>query len=84
MLARCAGLLAVIGGIMSDTLVAEKRTDWRRHDIVYSPEVRMWGTVVSVEPNGLCTIEWANGVQVERRAELLDEWQRINDERGKP
>lgn len=64
--------------------VALARSDWRRHDIVYSPDVKMYGTVVSVEPNGLCTIEWVNGVQVERQTSTLDEWQRINDERGHP
>ena len=68
----------------TDAPVATKRTDWRRHDIVYSPVIKMYGTVVEVDTNGRCTIELSNGVNIERHTSVLDEWQRINDERGKP
>ena len=69
---------------MSDTLVAEKRTGWRRHDIVYSPDLKIFGTVSSVDATGWCVVEFSNGVRLEYASERLDEWQRINDERGRP
>lgn len=66
-----------------DAPVATKRTDWRRHDIVYSPELGMYGTVCEVKSLD-ALVEWQNGSSQYYRLSVLDEWQRINDERGKP
>lgn len=67
-----------------DAPVAEKRTDWRRHDIVYSPELKLFGTVMNIEHDGFVRVEWSTGSRITYLPERLDEWQRINDERGKP
>lgn len=64
--------------------VALARSDWRRHDIVYSPELKLFGTVMNIEHDGFVRVEWSNGERIAYLPERLDEWQRINDERGKP
>lgn len=65
--------------------VAVARSDWRRHDIVYSPILRKFGTVVNDVANDVfCRIQWSDGTESSHTQATLDEWQRINDERGKP
>ena len=68
----------------TDAPVATKRSDWRRHDIVYSPEFRMYGTVSETDINRDSLVEWSDGSKGWYSVERLDEWQRVNDERGKP
>lgn len=66
--------------------VAEQRMNWRRHDLVYDPHRQRLGTIVElrlVMGAPCAAVDFTTAYETVHLT-TLDEWQAVNDERGKP